>query len=240
MKLGIYGAGGRMGRRIAALLEEFPELELHRAVGRGDAVDFEGCEVVIDVAVAGATEALLGALGEIPLVTGVTGRSEAQEAALRVQASRAPVFVAANFSVGVAALGAALRQVLAAMPEAEVEVFELHHRHKADAPSGTALELGRVAAEAQGIEWPRGRALREGATGPRSRSVGLAAGRGGEVVGEHTVYVFGAGERVELVHRAVDRSIFARGALRAAEWVAKRAPGRYGMEDLVRGGLSSR
>ena len=226
-----------MGRRITALLGDFPEIELHRAVGRGDAADFTGCDVVIDVSMAAATATLMEGLGSCALVTGVTGRDTGQQAL--VDAHPGPLFVAANFSVGVAALGAALRQVLGAMPEAEVEIHELHHRHKADAPSGTALELGRIAAQAQGIEWPRGRAVREGETGPRGRSVGLSAGRGGEVVGEHTVFVFGAGERVELVHRAADRSIFARGALLAALWLAEQGPGRYGMSDLIVG-LSSR
>lgn len=238
-RFGLFGARGRMGQRIQACLPDHPSLELARALGRGDLGDFTNCAVVIDVAVASATEDLLQRLtkpgGPVrPLVTAVTGRSAAQQALVDAYAERAPVFTAANFSLGIAVLTRLVREAAAALG-GDVEVFELHHRHKADAPSGTALQLARVAAEAQGLGWPDGRAaVRDGHTGPRGdREVGLAALRGGAVPGEHTVFVFGDAERIELTHRAADRDVFAHGALRAAEWVVGREPGHYRMSDLL-------
>jgi 4-hydroxy-tetrahydrodipicolinate reductase len=123
-------------------------------------------------------------------------------------------------------------------PEFDAEIFELHHRRKADAPSGTALALGAAAAEGRAEPWPAARLpVHDGLTGPRpGGGVGLAAGRGGDVVGEHTVFFLGPAERLELTHRATDRAVFAHGALRAARFVAGRLPGRYGMQDLVAAG----
>lgn len=232
--LGLFGASGRLGQRIAALVETHPPLRLARAVGRGDEGDFAGCDVVIDVAVADATDDLLGRLGDAALVTGVTGRDARQTAAIEARSKRAPVLVAANFSLGVALLTRLVRQAAAALPDFDAEVFEIHHRHKRDAPSGTALHLGRAVAEGQGHPWPGSRALRDGPTGPRgSAEVGLAALRGGGVTGEHTVFFFGPGERLELTHRAADRAVFAHGALRAARWLAGRPAGLYDVDAML-------
>jgi 4-hydroxy-tetrahydrodipicolinate reductase len=233
-QVGVFGAGGRMGGRIAACLADHPALALACAVGRGDPARFDGCEVVVDVAVASATDDLFARLDGQALVTAVTGRSAEQQALVDAYAERAPVFSAANFSLGVAVLTRLVRDAARAMG-GEVEVFELHHGAKADAPSGTALQLARAAADAQGLSWPAARApVRDGNTGPRGdRQVGLAALRGGAVPGEHTVFVFGDAERLELTHRAADRAVFAHGALRAAAWVVGRPPGRYGMSDLL-------
>lgn len=232
--LGLFGASGRLGQRIAGLVGEHPPLSLARTQGRGADGDFSGCDVVIDVAVAGATEALLARLAGAALVTGVTGRDADQTAALEAYARQAPVLVAANFSVGVALLTRLVRQAAAALPDFDAEVFEIHHRHKRDAPSGTALHLGRAVAEGQGHPWPGSRALRDGPTGPRGPAeVGLAALRGGGVTGEHTVFFFGPGERVELTHRAADRAVFAHGALRAARWLAGRPAGLYDVDAML-------
>lgn len=234
IKLGLFGAGGRLARHVAGLVDQHPPLVLAQVVGRGQTDDFKGCDVVIDVATATATDGLLARLGDAALVTGVTGRSAAQTAAVEDRARRAPVLVAANFSLGVAVLTRLVRQAAAALADFDAEIFEIHHRQKLDAPSGTALHLGRAVAEGQRHPWPGARARREGATGPRgSAEVGLAALRGGEVCGEHTVYFFGPGERIELTHRAGDRAVFAHGALRAAKWLVGKPAGLYDIDSML-------
>ena len=232
IRLGVFGAQGRMGRQIAEAVGEHPGVELVAEVGRGGG-DFAGCDVVIDVSVAGATEALLGVVGDVPLVTGVTGRSAAQQAAVEARAKRGAVMVAANFSLGVAVLTRLARQAAAALSGFDAEVFEIHHRHKADAPSGTALHLARAVADARGLDWPAARVNRDGPGARGEGEVGVAALRGGGVAGEHTVFFCGPGERVELVHRAVDRSVFAHGAVRAARWLAGQGPGLYDVEAML-------
>ncbi|MCB9546828.1 MAG: 4-hydroxy-tetrahydrodipicolinate reductase [Myxococcales bacterium] len=218
-----------MGRLIQASLPAHPGLTLAAAHGR-DPGDFAGCDVVIDVAVASATDDLLARLDGAALVTGVTGRDAAQQAAIHAYAERAPVLVAANFSVGVAVLRALARQAARALgPAFQAEIFEIHHRHKADAPSGTALALGAAVAEGAGLPWPDAAATaRAGRRG--DAEIGLSAARGGDVVGEHTVFFLGPAERLELTHRATDRAVFAHGALRAAAWIAGRASGIYGVD----------
>lgn len=241
MKLGIFGASGRMGRQLQACLPEHPPLALVRAVGRGDAEDFRGCDVVIDVAVASATDGLLERLDGAALVTGVTGRDLDQQAAIAAYAARAPVFVSANFSLGVAVLSRLVERAAAALTGFDVEVFEAHHRKKADAPSGTALHLAQAAARGAKLAWPQARAtVREGFTGPRaSDQIGLAAVRGGDVIGEHTVYFFGSGERLELTHRASDRSVFAHGALQVAKWLPGQVNGLHDIDGLLDARLGS-
>lgn len=237
VRVGVFGAGGRMGRQIAAVVGEHPGLVLAVEVGRGseggESKPFAGCDVVIDVSVAAATADLVARLGPIPLVTGVTGRDGTQTALIEAQAERAAVLVAANFSLGVAVLTRLARQAAVALQGFDAEVFELHHRHKVDAPSGTALHLAQAVAEARGFAWPAARAVRDGAGARGEGEVGVAALRGGGVAGEHTVYFCGPGERVELVHRAADRSVFAHGALRAARWLAGRGPGLYDVEGML-------
>lgn len=241
VRVGVFGAGGRMGRQIAAVVGEHPGLVLAVEVGRGaegrgteaEGKAFAGCDVVIDVSVAAATVDLVARLGSIPLVTGVTGRDAAQMGLIEAQAQRAAVLVAANFSLGVAVLARLARQAAVALQGFDAEVFELHHRHKVDAPSGTALHLAQAVAEARGLAWPEARAVRDGAGARGEGEVGVAALRGGGVAGEHTVYFCGPGERVELVHRAADRSVFAHGALRAARWLARRGPGLYDVEGML-------
>ncbi len=239
IRLGLFGADGRLGRRARACLPDHPELDLVRSVVRDTPRNerFDDCDVVLDVSAAGATDDLLSRLAgtEAALVSGVTGRTEAQQLAVTERAKVGAVFETANFSVGVSILRQLVADAARAFgADAEVEVLELHHRAKVDAPSGTALLLARAAAQAQGRDWPEARTpAREGPTGPRTPGIGLATLRGGEVVGEHTVFVFGDGERLELTHRAADRGIFAHGALRAAAWVAGRPPGHYSMGDLL-------
>jgi 4-hydroxy-tetrahydrodipicolinate reductase len=238
LRIGVFGASGRLGTRIVALASESADLRVVRALGRDTpaAEDLEGCDVVIDVAVPDATDDLMRRLAgaRVPLVSGVTGRSTAQVAALEGYAERAPVLLASNFSVGVALL----RRLVAIVGEAvpwEAEIFELHHRRKLDAPSGTALSLAQAVARARDLSWPSSARAPRGAGARGADEIGLAVARGGDVVGEHTVFFLGEAERLELTHRATDRGLFAAGALHAARWLANRSPGLYGMDDVVLG-----
>jgi len=227
LRLMIHGASGRMGRsllRLAALdarldvvaavaghsgaLPEAGGLPVLAAAAMADAPAFE---VAIDFSQPAGFDAVLGLCRDrgAALVSGTTGLASGQFAALDEAGSHIPVLWAANFSTGVAVLAELVRQAAAALPDWDADIVESHHVHKKDAPSGTALSLG--AAVASG----RGRA-------PRYASL-----RAGDIVGEHTVQFTGIGERLELVHRATDRDIFALGALDAARRLARLGPGRH-------------
>jgi 4-hydroxy-tetrahydrodipicolinate reductase len=253
LRIGIPGAAGRMGRMLVREASGgVAGCALAAVSGRpGGAVpevpagvkvcdSIEGlaasCDVVVDFTRGGlaSLHAEACAAAGVPLVLGTTGLSAAEENAVRQAALRVPVFYAANMSVGVALLAHLVERAAERLKAADfdIEIFEAHHRHKVDAPSGTALMLGRAAAAGRGIaqELPsdgtRAGARAEG-------SIGYSVFRGGDVVGEHVVTFAGSGERVELAHRATDRAIFARGALRAALWLKPQAPGIYGMNDLL-------
>ncbi|MCX7807743.1 MAG: 4-hydroxy-tetrahydrodipicolinate reductase, partial [Deltaproteobacteria bacterium] len=154
---------------------------------------------------------------------------------LDAAARHATIIQSGNFSLGVNLLAAVTRRVAEALDaDFDIEIVEMHHRFKADAPSGTALALAKALAEVRGLGNDALRTAREGRVGPRPREeLGVFAVRGGDVVGEHTVLLMGFGERLELTHRAFDRMLFARGALRAARWVVRQAPGCYGMRDVL-------
>jgi 4-hydroxy-tetrahydrodipicolinate reductase len=168
----------------------------------------------------------LAAKHKVPYVTGTTGLSSAQEKELRDASAEIPIVYAANMSVGVTLLAALVEQAAAKLgPDWDVEVLESHHRNKIDAPSGTALMLGKATGRAQASPDRSGK--RETGT------VGYAVRRGGDIVGEHTVGFYGMGERVELSHLATDRCLFARGAIKAALWVVEQKPGLYSMRDVL-------
>jgi len=169
------------------------------------------------------------------LVSGTTGVDATLEARLAAAGEHIAILRAANFSLGVAMLTRLLREAAAALPDWDLEIVEAHHGRKQDAPSGTALALGHAAAVARGTTLEAAAVYnREGLTGGRIEgSIGFAVVRGGDIVGEHTAMLIGQGERLELVHRATDRSIFARGALHAAHWLASRAPGRWQLDDAI-------
>lgn len=202
-----------------------------------------GADIVLDSSLPGMTVAAaerLASLGGPGLVTGVTGFNRDQEARLASASGKIPLLAAGNFSLGVAVTEALVRQA-ARLPATEwdIEVHETHHKRKADAPSGTAIMLARAAAEARGerledvATWSR-----EGTTGPRQTgSIGFAVSRGGSVVGQHAVRYLAELEEITISHRALDRSIFARGALEAARWMINegegRPTGRYTMQDVV-------
>jgi 4-hydroxy-tetrahydrodipicolinate reductase len=257
-RLAISGASGRMGQALLALLRQDQRFEPVRAVvSTGSAHDGKSVfgefatslryaggwenapavDVVIDFSGPDGLSAALAYCVEhgIALVTGTTGLDEALEARIVDAEKHIPVLRAANFSLGVAVLARLLREAAAALPDWDLEIIEAHHNRKEDVPSGTALALGHVAAEARGTTLAKdGVYAREGRPGARRRgSIGFAVVRGGDVVGEHTALLLGQGERVELSHRATDRSIFARGALEAAAWLAGRKPGAYAIDDLL-------
>jgi 4-hydroxy-tetrahydrodipicolinate reductase len=190
------------------------------------AIDFSNADALPRVA---ATVAATGAA----LVSGTTGLTPLGERALGEASNRAPVLWEPNLSVGVQVLSQLLRQAILSLGEAfDVEIVETHHRSKVDAPSGTALRLAEVAREARGgAELRHGRA---GRPGERKRDeIGVHAVRGGDVIGDHSIHLLGKGERIELVHRATNRDLFAHGALRAAAWIAGKPAGRYTLSQVL-------
>ncbi|WP_290689766.1 MULTISPECIES: 4-hydroxy-tetrahydrodipicolinate reductase [unclassified Haematobacter] len=259
----VTGVSGRMGRTLAALVLDSPELRLvgclERSGGAGVGEDvgrllgrdpvgvlveddplpaFARAQAVIDFTSPAATVefAALAAQARAVHVIGTTGLEAGDLARIAAAARHATIIRAGNMSLGVNLLLGLTRKVAQALgPEFDIEIVEMHHRHKVDAPSGTALMLGEAAAEGRGVALPdvsdRGR---DGITGPREPGhIGFSAVRGGDVVGEHDVIFAGPGERLILRHVATDRAIFARGALRAALWGQGKAPGEYTMADIL-------
>ena len=263
LKLAVAGAAGRMGRAITRVLLETDGVALAggleakgspfigRDMGELAGVGQVGVVVsddplallarvdgVIDFTTPETSVFLseLAAQARIIHVVGTTGFSAEQEKAFEAAARHARIVKAGNMSLGVNLLVALTRKVAALLGEEfDIEIVEMHHRHKVDAPSGTALMLGRAAAQGRGVRledkavW-----CREGHTGPRPEgAIGFATLRGGSVVGEHTVIFAGPDERVELAHRAGSREIFARGAVKAAIWARDKKPGLYSMLDVL-------
>ncbi len=223
-----------MGQAICRLIAADATIDLHDVPSRDPRALFENAKVVIDfsrpeLSVLLAAEA---ARTGKALVVGTTGLSAAQMNALRDAGGDAPVCYSANMSLGVNLLAALVEQAARALPDADIEILEVHHRHKLDAPSGTALLLGEAAASA------RGAALadisvtdRRGARAPGQ--IGFASVRGGDVVGDHSVMLAAEGEIITLSHRAQSRDIFAAGALKAALWLASQPNGFYSMRDVL-------
>jgi 4-hydroxy-tetrahydrodipicolinate reductase len=266
IKIGVLGAAGRMGQMLIRQVNRTPGVILIGASERAgaaaigeDAGELAGigtigvsvtdhatsviadADVVIDFTSSAATaiHAVLASSNGTALVIGTTGLDEEAHEAIAVAALSVPVVVAANFSAGVVVLQSLVEQAARALGDiSDIEIVEMHHSQKVDAPSGTALALGEAAAKGRDVALGevavRGR---DGITGARAKgAIGFASLRGGDVVGDHTVILASAGERLELTHRASSREIFAQGAVRAALWIAGRSPGRYGMADVL--GLS--
>ncbi|HEY8615488.1 4-hydroxy-tetrahydrodipicolinate reductase [Phenylobacterium sp.] len=249
LRIAIAGANGRMGRAVAAVAEADPAVALAARFER-EGVAGEGivpraqalaaAQAAIDFTAPAASAELAAACaarGGPALVIGSTGFSDEELRQIDEAACRIAIVRAGNFSLGVNMLMGLVRQAAAALPAADwdIEVFEAHHRRKVDAPSGTALMLGEAAAQGRGVRLSEAaRRARDGLTGPRpDGEIGFAVARGGGIVGEHAVTFAAEDEILTLSHSARDRTLFARGALAAAKWVAGRPPGHYDMQDVL-------
>jgi 4-hydroxy-tetrahydrodipicolinate reductase len=263
LNVAMLGASGRMGRTIIPLVAAAPDLRLSGALAAADdahighdagvvagtaalavsitsdpSLALDGAGVAIDFTLPAASldHARHCLERKVPLVIGTTGHDEPARAALEAAADRIPIVLAPNMSVGVNLLFRLAELAARTLgQDYDIEIFEAHHRHKVDAPSGTALGLGRAVARGRGTTLEEvAEYSRHGATGPRRRgAVGFGVLRGGEIVGDHRVFFAGPGEQVELAHHAQDRSGFARGALVAARWLAGRPAGLYSMMDVL-------
>lgn len=236
----ITGAKGRMGQSLLACLPQHPELNLAAQVDQGDdlAAHIPSGDVVIDFSSHNATAgiAALCAKHQKAIVIGTTGHSPEDRAQINSLSARIPIVLSSNFSTGVNALFWLTRKAAEILgPGYDLEIVEMHHRQKRDAPSGTAATLAEILAHARRQQ--TGQVLRhgrQGIVGERTDpEIGMHSIRGGDVVGDHTVIFAGAGERVELTHKASSRETFANGALRAAQWVVTRPPGLYDMQDVL-------
>jgi 4-hydroxy-tetrahydrodipicolinate reductase len=265
IRITVAGASGRMGRTLIRALAETDGMQLafalerpgHPELGKDAGVlaglppagialtddplaALAACDAVLDFTHPAASVPLseLAAQARIVHVIGTTGYSDEDLSRVKAAARHAVIVKSGNMSLGVNVLAALVREAARALPNYDVEIVEMHHRLKVDAPSGTALLLGEAAAEARDISLASYQVrARDGQTGIRSDgAIGFASLRGGTVVGDHMVTLAGPSERIELVHRAEDRMIFARGALAAARWGQGRKPGLYGMSDVL--GLS--
>lgn len=259
--LAVFGITGRMGQAVIRALQEAPTLTLSGAIasahsgrlgqdaaGEGAptgvlitsdiALGIRGASVAVDFSVSSCVTAhtLACAAAGVPILIGATGFDAASRGSLKLAARDIPVLIAPNTSVGVSVVAKLVSMAALSLgPFYDVEIFEAHHRMKRDAPSGTALALGEAVAQARAVS------LNEVATYDRTRqngprtpgSIGFSSLRAGDIVGEHTVTFAAAGERVEITHRATDRITFARGALRAAEWLVGQPAGLYGMEHVL-------
>jgi 4-hydroxy-tetrahydrodipicolinate reductase len=236
----ITGSQGRMGKALLACLPRHAELQLAGQIDQGD--DLAGVlgqgDVVIDFSSHSATAgiAALCARHRKALVIGTTGQSNEDRSQITALSSQIPIVLSSNFSTGVNALFWLTRKAAEVLgPSFDLEVVEMHHRHKRDAPSGTAHTLADILARVR--KQQADAVLRHGRSGivgeRTNEEIGMHSLRGGDVVGDHTVIFAGAGERVELTHRASSRETFANGALRAAAWVGTQKPGLYDMQDVL-------
>lgn len=246
MRIGIIGAAGRMGRAIADAATE-AGATVSGGVDRdgaiigthADAAALAGAsDMLIDFSAPAALAANLAAAraAGIGIVVGTTGLSAQEHAAIDAAAAAIPVLQAANTSLGVNLIAHLVRDAAARLgPDWDIEIVEMHHRHKVDAPSGTALLLGRAAADGRGVVLDDvADKVRDGVTGARRvGDIGFATLRGGSVAGDHQVILAAEGERIEIGHRAESRIIFARGAVKAALWLHGKPAGRYTMGDVL-------
>lgn len=261
VKIALHGATGRMGRAIARICLENPNIELVGAAAHandpalghdmgvlcglptaGVAVQADvagallGADVAIDFSLAPAVDGFLAAAVAqgVAIVSGTTGIDERQQAAFDRASQKVPVLWSRNMSLGVQVLAELVTEAVRKLGAGfDVEIVEVHHHHKVDCPSGTALRL----ADAARLARPELEDVcsRAGQVGPRkTQELGVFGVRGGDVIGDHTVHLMGLGERIELTHRATSREVFAQGAVRAALWIAGKQPGTYTIADVVR------
>jgi 4-hydroxy-tetrahydrodipicolinate reductase len=263
IKIAVCGAAGRMGGRIIAAITEAEGVELSGALERpghpmvGQDAGFnaglgaigvaisddlngvvDGCDVLIDFTAPKVSLKNLEvcALKRKSIVIGSTGFTPEERALAAELARDIPAVLAPNMSVGVNVCFKVLKDVAKTLGDNfDVEIVELHHNKKKDSPSGTAVRMGEVVAEALGRDYNKvANYHREGICGERTKEeIGMQTVRGGDIVGEHTVYFIGMGERIEISHRAMSRDMFSRGSVRAAQWVVGKAPGLYDMQDVL-------
>ncbi|MBS0432587.1 MAG: 4-hydroxy-tetrahydrodipicolinate reductase [Proteobacteria bacterium] len=238
LRLGIAGSRGRMGQALQRLLHDDARFDLvARIASSADWSDAPALDVVIDFSMPAGFDAALAhcRAHRIAFVCGTTGLDADRRDALRQAARDIPILYAANFSLGIAVLTRLLREAAAMLPDWDLEIIEAHHSQKVDAPSGTALALGRAAADARGQDFEQVASFaRYGHTATRrENAIGFSSLRAGEIVGEHTALLATSDERIELTHRAGANTIFARGALHAAAWLAGRKAGAYALDDVA-------
>jgi 4-hydroxy-tetrahydrodipicolinate reductase len=263
VKIGVTGAAGRMGQMLVREIVAtggaafgggtenpggpFVGRDAGEVAGLGalqakigadaDAL-FAACDAVIDFTAPAASRihAALAAKHGKTLVVGTTGLGPDDQAAFAEAAKKCAIVQSANFSLGVNLAFALVEEAARRLgADYDIEIFEAHHKHKVDAPSGTALALGRAAAAGRGLDFARDTIrTRDGHTGPRPAGpIGFSVARGGSEIGEHTVMFLGDGERVEIAHKAQGRQVYSKGAVRAALWAAGRKPGLYSMRDVL-------
>lgn len=235
----LLGAKGRMGQAIASAAPK-ADVEIAAGLDLGDEIgkEIENCDIVIDFSHPNTSAELSRACGKSkkPAVIGTTGHSKEERAAIEELAQAVAVVLSPNFSVGVNALFWLTRKAAEMLgDDFDLEIEEMHHRLKKDAPSGTAKKLAEILCEVRDLDYAKNvRHGREGLIGERpEKEIGVHSIRGGDVVGDHTVTFAGAGERLELSHKAASRETFALGALRAARWIVGKSPGLYSMEDVL-------
>lgn len=251
LRIALLGAGGRMGqavleaasaqtdlRIVAALVRVGSPLLGKEVQGLSYSTDIKAavaaCDVLLDFSLPESTAEALNACVTAgkPLVTGVTGMGPELKAALQAAGRQIPVLAAPNMSLGVALLTRMAEKAAAVLgPDFDIEISEAHHKHKKDAPSGTALALGEAVSKARGVPAPDKTTDHSGLR--RAGSIGYSVVRAGDIVGEHTVLFAGAGERLELTHRAQSRQTFAHGALTAARWIVGKPAGIYVLADTL-------
>ena len=235
----IHGSKGRMGQAIIACAQRTDGLEVIDAIDIGDNLSsvITGCDALIDFSFHDATlnAATLCAKHKKALIIGTTGHTDEEKTDIIKYQSEIPIVWASNYSTGVNTLFWLTRKAADILgPDFDLEVLEMHHRHKVDAPSGTATTLGEILLDVRSQQKDSLRHGREGITGERTdEEIGMHSLRGGDVVGDHTVIYAGAGERLELTHKAASRQTFANGALRAAQWAVDREPGLYNMQNVL-------
>lgn len=239
-KIIVTGSKGRMGHALLSCAPSHPNLEVVGRIDQGDDLRpiIDNADVVVDFSSHHATLSIAGlcALHKKAIVIGTTGHTEETRTQISNLKSQIPIVLSSNFSTGVNALFWLTQKAAEILgPGFDLEVIEMHHRHKRDAPSGTARTLAEILAGVRKQELEQVlRHGRAGITGERtSQEIGMHSLRGGDVVGDHTVIFAAPGERIELTHKAASRETFANGALRAAEWIVQQKPGLYDMQDVL-------
>jgi 4-hydroxy-tetrahydrodipicolinate reductase len=238
--IGIIGSAGRMGQALIDAIRAHSALTLAGGIDQGgDPIALaRAADILIDFSSTGALVANIGAAvaAGTPILIGTTGLEDQHHQAIDDAARHVAVLQTGNTSLGVTLLAKLVRDAAAKLgPEWDIEILEMHHRHKVDAPSGTALLLGQAAAAGRGIDLAQSSERgRDGVTGAREPgAIGFASLRGGSVAGDHTVFLAAESERIELTHRAENRIIFASGAIKAAMWLVRQPAGRYAMEQVL-------